>query len=43
MTMVLGLSDVKARMGGLVYRDFVTGNDFKRLSGTLRYLQATKK
>lgn len=40
MTMALGLSDIKAQMGGLVYRGFVTGNGFKRLGDTLRYLQA---
>ncbi len=27
-------------MSGLVYRGFVTGNGFKRLGDTLRYLQA---
>ena len=40
MTMALGLADIKAQMGGLVYRGFVTGNGFKRLGDTLRYLQA---
>ncbi|MGC6744382.1 DUF3418 domain-containing protein [Escherichia coli] len=30
-------------MGGLVYRGFVTGNGFKRLGDTLRYLQAIEK
>ncbi|MGU0171050.1 DUF3418 domain-containing protein [Escherichia coli] len=43
MTMALGLSDIKAQMGGLVYRGFVTGNGFKRLGDTLRYLQAIEK
>ena len=43
MTMALGLSDVKAQMAGLVYRGFVTGNGFKRLGDTLRYLQAIEK
>ena len=42
-TMALGLSDIKAQMGGLVYRGFVTGNGFKRLGDTLRYLQAIEK
>jgi ATP-dependent helicase HrpA len=37
------LSDIKAQMGGLVYRGFVTGNGFKRLGDTLRYLQAIEK
>ncbi len=31
MSMALGLSDIKAQMGGLVYRGFVTGNGFRRL------------
>ena len=43
MTMALGLSDIKAQMAGLVYRGFVTGNDFRRLGDTLRYLQAIEK
>ncbi|VTM90755.1 ATP-dependent RNA helicase HrpA [Raoultella ornithinolytica] len=33
MSMALGLSDIKAQMGGLVYRGFVTGNGFRRLGG----------
>ncbi|EOI1456990.1 ATP-dependent RNA helicase HrpA, partial [Cronobacter sakazakii] len=43
MTMALGLSDVKAQMSGLVYRGFVTGNGYKRLGDTLRYLNAIEK
>lgn len=43
MTMALGLSDVKAQMNGLVYRGFVTGNGYKRLGDTLRYLNAIEK
>ena len=43
MTMAQGLSDIKAQMGGLVYRGFGTGNGFKRLGDTLRYLQAIEK
>jgi ATP-dependent helicase HrpA len=43
MTMALGLSDIKAQMSGLVYRGFVTGNGFRRLGDTLRYLQAIEK
>ncbi|WP_259461955.1 DUF3418 domain-containing protein, partial [Enterobacter sp. R1(2018)] len=43
MTMALGMSDVKAQMSGLVYRGFVTGNGYKRLGDTLRYLQAIEK
>ncbi|NJD85916.1 ATP-dependent RNA helicase HrpA [Candidatus Erwinia dacicola] len=40
MTMALSLSDIKAQMGGLVYRGFVTGNGWKRIGDTLRYLHA---
>lgn len=43
MTMATGLSDIKAQMAGLVYRGFVTGNGFRRLGDTLRYLQAIEK
>lgn len=43
MTMALGLSDIKAQMSGLVYRGFVTQNGWKRLSDTLRYLQAIER
>jgi len=43
MSMALGLSDVKAQMSGLVYRGFVTGNGFRHLADTLRYLQAIEK
>ena len=43
MTIALGLSDIKAQMGGLVYRSFITGNGFKRLGDTLRYLRAIEK
>ncbi|WP_256744357.1 ATP-dependent RNA helicase HrpA, partial [Cronobacter sakazakii] len=43
MTMALGLSDIKAQMSGLVYRGFVTGNGYKRLGDTLRYLHAIEK
>ncbi len=43
MTMALGLSDIKAQMSGLVYRGFVTGNGYKRLGDTLRYLSAIEK
>ena len=43
MTMALGLSDIKSQMSGLVYRGFVTGNGFRRLGDTLRYLQAIEK
>lgn len=43
MSMALGLADIKAQIGGLVYRGFVTGNGFHRLSDILRYLQAIEK
>ncbi|EOG5848116.1 ATP-dependent RNA helicase HrpA, partial [Cronobacter sakazakii] len=43
MTMAHGLSDIKAQMSGLVYRGFVTGNGYKRLGDTLRYLNAIEK
>ena len=43
MTMALALSDIKAQMGGLVYRGFVTGNGWRHLADTLRYLQAIER
>ncbi|MEI2264409.1 ATP-dependent RNA helicase HrpA [Erwinia sp. CGal63] len=43
MTMALALSDIKAQMNGLVYRGFVTGNGWKKLGDTLRYLQAIER
>ena len=43
MSMALALSDIKAQMGGLVYRGFVTGNGWRRLADTLRYLQAIER
>ncbi|WP_336795431.1 ATP-dependent RNA helicase HrpA [Erwinia aphidicola] len=43
MTMALALSDIKAQMGGLVYRGFVSGNGWKRLGDTLRYLHAIER
>lgn len=43
MTMALALSDIKAQMGGLIYRGFVTRNGWKRLPDTLRYLQAIER
>ncbi|MGE9550121.1 ATP-dependent RNA helicase HrpA [Erwinia amylovora] len=43
MAMALALSDVKAQMGGLVYRGFVTQNGWKRLADTLRYLNAIER
>ncbi|NLU16041.1 MAG: ATP-dependent RNA helicase HrpA [Serratia liquefaciens] len=40
ISLALALSDIKTQLGGLVYRGFVTNNGWKRLSDTLRYLQA---
>ncbi len=41
--MSMALSDVKAQLGGLVYKGFVTQNGWKRLSDTLRYLTAMER
>ncbi|HED2335075.1 TPA: ATP-dependent RNA helicase HrpA [Serratia liquefaciens] len=41
--LALALSDIKNQLGGLVYRGFVTNNGWKRLSDTLRYLQAIER
>ncbi|MBA2814404.1 ATP-dependent RNA helicase HrpA [Candidatus Pantoea persica] len=43
MTMALALADIKAQMSGLVYRGFVTGNGWKRLGDTLRYLHGIER
>lgn len=43
MSMALALSDVKAQLGSLVYKGFVTQNGWKRLSDTLRYLTAMER
>ena len=43
ISLALALSDIKNQLGGLVYRDFVTNNGWKRLSDTLRYLQAIER
>lgn len=43
ITMALALSDIKSQMSGLIYRDFVTQNGWKRLPDTLRYLQAIER
>ncbi|WP_034914967.1 ATP-dependent RNA helicase HrpA [Erwinia sp. 9145] len=43
MTQALALADIKAQMGGLVYRGFVTRNGWKRLGDTLRYLLAIER
>ncbi|WP_439056069.1 ATP-dependent RNA helicase HrpA [Serratia bockelmannii] len=43
MSLALALSDIKTQLGGLVYRGFVTGNGWKRLPDTLRYLQAIER
>lgn len=41
--LALALSDIKAQLGGLVYKGFVTGNGWKRLPDQLRYLQALER
>ncbi|HEY0208133.1 ATP-dependent RNA helicase HrpA [Acerihabitans sp.] len=43
ISLALALSDIKAQLGGLVYRGFVSGNGWKRLPDTLRYLQALER
>lgn len=43
ISLALALSDIKNQLGGLVYRSFVTNNGWKRLSDTLRYLQAIER
>ncbi|NDL62356.1 ATP-dependent RNA helicase HrpA [Acerihabitans arboris] len=43
ISLALALSDSKAQLGGLVYRGFVTGNGWRRLPDTLRYLQALER
>lgn len=39
----LSLADVKAQLGGLIYRGFVSKNGWQRLGDTQRYLQAIEK
>ncbi|CQI91230.1 ATP-dependent RNA helicase HrpA [Yersinia frederiksenii] len=43
ISQALALSDIKAQLGGLIYRGFVTNNGWKRLPDTLRYLQAIER
>ncbi|RYM65405.1 ATP-dependent RNA helicase HrpA [Serratia liquefaciens] len=43
ISLALALSDIKNQLGGLVYRGFVTNNGWRRLSDTLRYLQAIER
>jgi ATP-dependent helicase HrpA len=43
MALALALSDIKSQMSGLIYRGFVTGNGWKRLADTLRYLRAVER
>ncbi|WP_440864032.1 ATP-dependent RNA helicase HrpA [Symbiopectobacterium purcellii] len=43
MAMALALSDIKAQLSGLVYRDFVTDIGWQRLPDVLRYLQAIER
>ncbi|WP_337261951.1 MULTISPECIES: ATP-dependent RNA helicase HrpA [unclassified Serratia (in: enterobacteria)] len=43
ISLALALADIKAQLGGLIYRGFVTNNGFHRLADTLRYLQAIER
>jgi ATP-dependent helicase HrpA len=43
ISQALALSDIKAQLGGLIYRGFVTNNGWKRLPDTLRYLRAIER
>ncbi|WP_196239149.1 ATP-dependent RNA helicase HrpA [Martelella alba] len=43
ISLALALSDIKSQMGGLIYRGFVTGNGWRRLPDTLRYLRAIER
>ncbi|WP_438320107.1 ATP-dependent RNA helicase HrpA [Edwardsiella tarda] len=43
MTMALALSDIKAQMGGLIYRGFVTATGAERLADVERYLHAIER
>lgn len=43
ISQALALSDIKAQLGGLIYRGFVTNNGWKRLPDTLRYLHAIER
>ncbi|WP_024910736.1 ATP-dependent RNA helicase HrpA [Chania multitudinisentens] len=43
IALALALADIKAQLGGLVYRGFVTNNGWRRLPDTLRYLQAIER
>lgn len=43
MTMALALSDIKAQMGGLIYRGFVTATGADRLADVERYLHAIER
>jgi ATP-dependent helicase HrpA len=43
ISQALALSDIKAQIGGLIYRGFVTNNGWKRLPDTLRYLRAIER
>lgn len=43
MSQALALSDIKAQIGGLIYRGFVCQTGWKRLPDILRYLQAIER
>ncbi|TCV99843.1 ATP-dependent RNA helicase HrpA [Biostraticola tofi] len=42
-SLALALSDIKSQVSGLVYPGFVTGNGWRRLPDTLRYLRAIER
>ena len=42
-SMALALSDIKAQMGGLVFKGFVTAHGWKRLPDVLRYLNGIER
>ena len=39
----MALSDIKAQIGGLIYRGFVSHSGWRRLADILRYLQAIER
>lgn len=43
LSQAMALTDIKTQLTGLVYPGFVTSNGWKRLSDSLRYLQAVER
>ncbi|GKX57987.1 ATP-dependent RNA helicase HrpA [Leminorella grimontii] len=43
VSLALALSDIKAQIGGLIYRGFVSHSGWRRLADILRYLQAIER